>query len=116
MDCKDLMVGDWVSYKDDPPYMVRGTSICKVVTIDNGIDHRNVMDDAISPIPLTDEILEKNGFVKTWNGDWQLKEYATIIVSKDYYVKIFERSIRIDFVHELQHALHAACIVKEIEL
>lgn len=122
MKVTELMVGDWV-------YVVRGYdkhhTIEKIkgviadedepypVTISTG---ETVSLNDIKPIPLTEDILVKNGFVKTWNGDWQLKEYATIIISKDYYVKIFERSIRIDYVHELQHALRVACIEKEIEL
>ena len=120
MDCKDLMTGDFV-------YVVRGYD--KHLTIEkiNGVivDKDNpypvtiftgetVSLNDIKPIPLTEDILLKNGFVKTWNGDWQLKEYATIIISKDYYVKIFERSIRIDYIHELQHMLHAACVEKEL--
>ena len=120
MDFKDLMVGDLV-------YVVRGydkhLTIEKIkgvikdedkpypVTIFTG---ETVSLNDIKPIPLTEDILLKNGFVKTWNGDWQLKEYATIIISKDYYVKIFERSIRIDYIHELQHMLHAACVEKEL--
>ena len=120
MDFKDLMVGDLV-------YVVRGydkhLTIEKIkgviededkpypVTIFTG---ETVSLNGIKPIPLTEDILLKNGFVKTWNGDWQLKEYATIIISKDYYVKIFERSIRIDYIHELQHMLHAACVEKEL--
>ena len=120
MDFKDLMVGDLV-------YIVRGydkhLTIEKIkgiiadedkpypVTIFTG---ETVSLNDIKPIPLTEDILLKNGFVKTWNGDWQLKEYATIIISKDYYVKIFERSIRIDYIHELQHMLHTACVEKEL--
>lgn len=122
MNCKDLMIGDWV-------YVARGydkhLTIDKVkgviadkdepypVTISTG---ETVSLNDIEPILLTEEILVKNGFVKTWNGDWQLKEYSTIIISKDYYVEIFERSIRIDYVHELQHMLHAACIEKELTI
>lgn len=120
MDCKDLMICDFV-------YVVRGydkhLTIEKIkgiiadkdepypVTLFTG---ETVSLNDIKPIPLTDDILVKNGFVKTWNGDWQLKEYATIIISKDYYVKIFERSIRIYYVHELQHMLYAACVNKEL--
>lgn len=111
----ELMVGDLV-YIHEPE--CKGHRIDAIDELDGqvGADGEVYDDCDIRPIPLTDEILEKNGFVKTWNGDWQLKEYATIIISKDYYVKVFERSIRIDYVHELQHALHVACVEKEIEL
>ena len=106
MDCKDLMIGDWVicnHYQDKPFTKQFGVA-----------DFAKGEYEFCEPIPLTSDILEKNGFAKTWNGDWQLKEYSTIIISKDYYVDIFERSIKIDYVHELQHILHAACVDKEL--
>ena len=121
MDCKDLMVGDWFKAVDyNSPFRITAIYDDLVQTqadyqseIDGNWYSEAEIKDLV-PIELTEEILVKNGFVKTWNGDWQLKEYATIIISKDYYVKIFERSIRIDYIHELQHMLHAACVEKEL--
>jgi hypothetical protein len=109
------MVGDWV-YIHEPE--CKGHRIDSINELDGqvGADGEVYDECDIRQIPLTESILMKNGFVKTWNGDWQLKEYATIIISKDYYVKIFERSIRIDYVHKLQHMLHEACVDKEITL
>lgn len=120
MDCKDLMIGDWV--KVDQTTETVNAKVLGVYKdgINYEVDYSGVRatnqihTDYVSPIELTEDILVKNGFVKTWNGDWQLKEYATIIISKDYYVKIFERSIRIYYVHELQHMLYAACVNKEL--
>ena len=109
MDCKDLMVGDWI---EDGYKVAQVTSITCDGIVETTAAISNI--EVIEPIKLTEEILVKNGFVKTWNGDWQLKEYSTIIISKDYYVKIFERSIRIDYVHELQHIMYLACIKKEL--
>lgn len=104
MKLNELMDGDLVfDKKTKQPRKISGTNDL-------------LFHDDYDPIPLGKKILVKNGFVKTWNGDWQLKEYSTIIISKDYYVKIFERSIRIDYVHELQHLLHAACVEKEIAI
>lgn len=136
MKASDICVGDWVYIytfpNDNPkqddlfPAKVSAVSVFDiffdpddvvvelVIERTKGIASRPL--DTCLPIELTEEILVKNGFVKTWNGDWQLKEYATIIISKDYYVKIFERIIRIDYVHELQHMLHTACVDKEITL
>ena len=109
MDCKDLMVGDWI---EDGYKKAQVTSITCDGIVETTAAISNI--EVVDPIPLTEEILVKNGFVKTWNGDWQLKEYSTIIISKDYYVEIFERIIRIDYLHELQHMLHAACVDKEL--
>ena len=133
------MVGDWVSYKDDPPYIVRGTSICKVVTIDNGIDHRNVMDDAINPIPLTDEILVKNGFKYAYNeaADTYNRQLLVANIGGHYIeVRLDKKNVAIWYdydenesgfysdvlldlprtVHQLQHLLRLCGIEKEIEL
>lgn len=139
MKVTDLMVGDWVSYKDDPPYIVRGTSICKVVTIDNGIDHRNVMDNAINPIPLTEEILVKNGFEYAYNevSNMQNKQFLVANIGGHYIeVRLDKKNVAIwydydenesdfysdvflplsYFVHGFQHLLRLCGIDKEITL
>ena len=74
----------------------------------------------IQPIPLTAEILEKNGFI---NGefyvsshieDWQIMSDGSHLAARS------ERGWCIDipcrYVHELQHALRLCQIEKEIEL
>ena len=66
MEAKELMIGDWGLYKDEP---------IMVWEIDEYYDRINTEPDGynsircieisdIKPIPLTDEILGKNGFVK----------------------------------------------------
>ena len=134
MKASDICVGDWLNiytfpndnpkqddlfpakvsavYIFDPFKEPDDVTVELVIEQTKGIASRPL--DTCLPIELTEEILVKNGFVRTWNGDWQLKEYSTIIISKDYYVKIFERGIRIDYVHELQHMLRVACIEKEL--
>lgn len=139
MDCKDLMVGDLVSYKDDPSYIVRGTSICEVVTIDNGIDHRNVMDNAINPIPLTEDILMKNGFEYAYNEVSKMQNKQLLVANiSGHYIEVrldkknvaiwydydenesgFYSDVLLDLprtVHQLQHLLRLCGIEKEIEL
>lgn len=118
MKATDLMIGDFVLC-NELPLRVGAIRQDEIGFFDNDYKIYWCSDDEfdrIDPIPLTENILVKNGFVKTWNSDWQLKEYATIIISKDYYVKVFERSIRIDYVHELQHMLRLVGVDKEIEL
>lgn len=118
MDCKDLTICDFVKH-DGIIKIVDAVYLYSVSVHDPsepwGVAKSELVSvDDIEPIKLTEDILVKNGFVKTWNGDWQFKEYSTIIISKDYYVNIFERSIRIDYIHELQHLLHATCVDKEL--
>ena len=125
----DLMIGDWVCLKDDVQY----ESPMKV----DGILAHNISlegegflgdaDEIISPIPLTAEILEKNGFkYKTtdWDvvyegphyGKYNLKKFHVLIGKENitlasYYGYIGHGDVdahgfaHINYVHELQHAL-----------
>lgn len=69
MKATELMIADWVMQFGEPARIVG-------IRIDNGIYFRtNIHDtwyesgvDGIEPIPLTPEILEKNGFDK-WEDD-----------------------------------------------
>lgn len=84
----------------------------------------------LQPIPLTPEILEKNGFIgdknvcKTKVRDdskdelWQC-EYAWYLKNlriKNHTNSSIARLYNIMFVHELQHALKLCGINKEIEI
>lgn len=131
MKISDLSIGDWVRYD-------RGTDAVQIM----GIYVRNnqecvVMSDSyfpdgvigfvehISPIPLTPEILEKNGFEKLKDKSWvghnhhcDIQQHGsswTLLSNK----RGFYRTIRfesLEFVHELQHALRLAGVEKEIEV
>lgn len=75
----------------------------------------------IKPIPLTSEILEKNGFVKEEDEDGN-KRYSLIEggtkFSLGYARSVFQWTSPIDvrFVHKLQHLLRFCGLKKEIEL
>jgi hypothetical protein len=75
----------------------------------------------IEPIPLTPEILEKNGFVKEEDEDGN-KRYSLIEggtkFSLGYARSVFQWTSPIDvrFVHKLQHLLRFCGLKKEIEL
>ena len=105
MKANELMIGDWVY-----DTILKGNT--KVETLSSsgikGDFHENVCDEnTFEPIPLTPEILEKNGFSR--NG---------------LDIALFDRKGGDDFVgasnlqcvHELQHALRLCGIEKEIEL
>lgn len=93
----------------------------------------NNWSDNIKPIPLTPEILEKNGFIQDTNYSFRFfspKVYKTIDIGVDFTIKGFtfwySDAINIScgngskinrlpcFVHELQHALKLCKIYKEI--
>ena len=146
MDANELMIGDWVECTYWTP-----SKQLKVAEI------RRVMDDEIkigvydddlvlifrqsevNPIPLTPEILEKNGWkhefdktdymVKYDLGNegkncwmmWAIKEHNLDIQRQDekldiYNLKVSRVDIPCDYVHELQHAMRICGIDKQIIL
>ena len=135
MKANELMIGDWVVYSGDAEYTnpvrIEGMDIltCALITE----DREDVGFDGIEPIPLTAEILEKNGFEMEDNCNyWFSDEDEGLEITffpkrKNYtngtynYVDIYKGCLSIielpiRFVHELQHALRLCGIEKEIEL
>ncbi|MBE6177376.1 MAG: hypothetical protein E7149_02575 [Rikenellaceae bacterium] len=123
----DLSIGDWVLMNGEPAKAMRltmaGRSIFRGLS---GQIYGSVGGD-ISPLPITPEILEKNGFKKNgeyneWNiGEWNERPFIGVSLDR--------QSMRITYlgtdifvvhqvvcVHQLQHALRLACVGKEIEL
>lgn len=118
MKANELMIGDWVldTYTNKPMRM-------EVISRDMG--------EGLEPIPLTPEILEKNGFKPDVPGDAYKYSYQIDSVSiVECYanavgegrhrgvISFGDTRLRITlvFVHELQHALRLCGIDKEIEL
>lgn len=134
MKANELMIGDWVLY-DNQPHQIRQLGIfgenrdgedypAVCVGKPNGIGlilERN----EIEPIPLTPEILEKNGWVKDLYSfesyDNEELECLSLWVGEDgknkwwWHVGV-ELVTPINHVHELQHALRLCGIEKEIIL
>lgn len=118
---EELMIGDWVS--------VSGTNMQVAAlgrTKAGFLDEKSEMFfheyDNIHPIPLTDEILEKNGF------EYMIDEYGCWMMGKvellerEPYNGLFEVEIHISketiflhYVHKLQHALRLCGIERRIE-
>lgn len=118
MKAKELMIGDWV-WTSGHPVQIETIRRRKVSYLKQYYKEF----EFLTPIILTEEILEANGFDIIQDGDsltiWKQKddEYGnevydiTIYASKD--VTRFDTSIRycgairknIYYVHELQHAL-----------
>ena len=107
MKTKELMIGDWVY----------GTEKKKYGRVDK-LEH-DVEDDTVEPIPLTEEILKKNGFLgndygEIIIGEWRIMcDCSNVAILHNEHVDI---DIPIRYVHELQHALKLCRIDKEIEL
>lgn len=127
----DLSVGDWVQDKEGTPAKILGIEQWSgeyYLNVEvNGVDVGNVIAEGALPIPITPEILEKNGFIKNgayneWNiGEWDEKPFIGVSLDRQSLrVKHFGNDIFIEgkelFVHQLQHALRLAGVGKEIEL
>ena len=147
MKAEDLMIGDWVRLKDDSlSYeescmkltFLSNSTMCSLrytrTNIPIGLRKHNedwlcpIFIDDIEPIPITKEILEKNGIL------YEKQSYYYVIKDdKDlectYYIQQIQEDwaigvdigaydcsvfARIKYVHELQHALKLCGIDKEI--
>lgn len=128
MKAEELMIGDWVFIKDYPikalPQKVRPEHFVRSLV-------------EFEPIPLTPEILERNGFLANKHVypypyyEYEVKEIKLIIGfafpqgNKTSYKKpwvcidtecVYIEHLPCMFVHQLQHALRLCGIEKEIEL
>lgn len=141
MEAKDLMIGDWVWY-DNQPYLIRQLGIFGVdrdgedfpaVCVGKPTGIGLIIErNEIEPILLTPEILEKNGWVyndedekffpQTWVGGGLMLQGESdcgyrIVVTSDYDDEDTNNTpFVILYVHELQHALRLRRIKKEIIL
>ena len=111
--CKDLMVGDWVSAGGGLPMQITnvGEDYAYATWEGNEGDHWEFddKDDQPEPIPLTPEILEKNGWKRNKiymdmkasdyiNFSWTDKCDETLFQNRYYMCDC-------EYVHTLQHAL-----------
>lgn len=153
MNAKDLMIGDWVRRRwtctDTGREVVKDfqiTQICK--NGENLYVYRSKGNmgrvDQIEPIPLTQEILEKNGFKFDGSGQCSMMFLSEPRFSEELrfniYVGLKRKTIEVFaahpierlpnwrksnkvylevcgcYVHELQHTLRLCGIDKEIEI
>ena len=124
MKAEELMRFDWVCLEDDPtPRQVDWIRSGEVGLYWNKI----VTPPYIKPIPLTLEILEKNGFVliEEEKGAYgvNIAPYYTrndvpfeVFCDGEPFAIWFKDPVNIGYVHELQHAMRLCGIEKEIVL
>ena len=139
MKSNELMIGDWVKFMDEPLKVQHiynnGYDDIVAETMEEFLDEDGFICEEIkdvtlvncSPIPLTSEILEKNGWIqckyetckslyeykclhlrhtmiKRSNGRWVANVGGIVEKFTDEYTHSFLR-INVFYVHELQHAL-----------
>ena len=133
MRANELMIGDWIQIVEPCKY---AGAIGRVKTL---IDHKDdenayfkvflknntihigiedICSDDIKPIPLTTEILEKNGFVKESRESFgNTLQYC--ILTDGLWIDISGENFfegKLEYVHQLQHVLRLCEIEKEIKL
>ena len=120
MKAQDLMVGDWIYHK------ITGENLQITEILSWGVkvnEYKDAVADSIDikPIPLTPEILEKNGFVYNdmpFVQGWE--QFGLTLYRGDndgFLINCGENvAMKINAVHQLQNALRLAGIEKEITL
>ena len=134
----ELMIGDWMLINGNPMQIEAIDSIDDEI-VANGdlyclVEDRVHSEDKCKPIPITPEILEKNGFEREdWidNKGRFVSADGRLILQNDenfinslntWYIHIdnedFETigSCELTYVHQLQHALRLFGIDKQITL
>lgn len=124
MNVRELMVGDWVQNPNSTACKVVGISTDITVEFETGARKYEALDFA-QPIPLTNKILELNGWqYGDWGDEYENDEYFTnetigfnlhINDKKEFEIRCVDAvNITLKFVHELQHALRLCGIEKDI--
>lgn len=127
MRIEELMVGDWVNIADKPVKLTKSDFGVMCCFNEDKVFH-------LSPIPLTDENLNKNFSQDTANHQWfigsaDIKCRISIVKDKFgwmegckgvYFIELRYNHTgivkQITFVHELQHAFRLCGFEKEIKL
>ena len=119
MEAKELMIGDWVRNDLGETQQVVELREEGVMLYYNDI----YPYDDVQPIPLTTEILEKNGLTLSLCGNhFPEDKHYVLEISVDggrifWTINGHEYDIMcLRFVHKLQHALRLCGITKEIQI
>ena len=123
MKAEELCIGDWVIFPQgidkivDLPY-IEGKGLC--ASFATSATLFPVPIEQLNPVPITPEILEKNGFVYNaipFVDGWEQFGLTLYRGGNGYRIDCgINMSIIIDYVHQLQRALRLCGIEKTIEL
>lgn len=130
MKIKELSIGDWVATPDGNIGYIAGLSTytaagCAAEVIEKGEGTMSKWECLqLHPIPLTPEILEKNGCLHTAENrilcDWFDGRITVRKYNNREWYELFvgsnQMKFKLMFVHQLQRALRLAGIEKEIEV
>lgn len=137
MKASELMVGDLVRVKEDvcikkgtiveivgvdatrtlPKHGLVGCTLCTPLNHDDNLygGYGGVWVAFLEPIPLTAEILKKNGFLRDGES-WWYQDFRIVLSTSKGVSLVCGRQIKFAFVHELQHAMRFCGIDKKINI
>ena len=129
------MIGDWVyiHHNGKAPHHGKVTALLSSGAVETEIDGSLALSSSVDPIPLTPEILEKNGFKmfalnedeavgfcgKWWSNDGNVmvKKFKFKYEGDMFYMSSRNSKIsNIRSVHQFQHALRLVGVDKEITI
>ena len=121
MKSTELMIGDWVSYGGTPIKVENVHGDCMNFQHDIPFVQEEFMIEItkVKPIPLTIEILEKNGFEQAGDSTFSVSDDGMLLNAtwwreSLFYVGFYRRDnnlpnehffLNVCYVHELQHIL-----------
>lgn len=107
MDTKLLMIGDLIMCHNSIFFVTSVDGYGSLIGIDNERDADLVHIDELTPIPLTAEILEKNGFTFRTPTSMHYDYLFVVFLNEDaeVFTLIGGQQRWLRYVHELQHAL-----------
>ena len=130
MKANELMIGDWVhvAHNGKASHFGKVTALLSSDAVETDIDGSLALSSSVEPIPLTDDILKRNGFDCT---DPEVKQYHFVEEGERYHFSLRQMYNRkkekdgysfyafnvlslVINVHELQHAFRVCGIEKEI--
>lgn len=131
MKATELMIGDWVTvhHPTMPAECIQISAdwLRTIERINNGlIEEDSPLFRIVEPIPLTKEILEKNGFKGRSRYIGEQGDYYCYIIVGEIFIEqpillqvdgaTCSLDVIVKYVHEFQHALRLCGIEKEIML
>ena len=115
MKAKDLRIGNYVNdFKGDVKQLNEITGVFEIAGVRFESEMNLPITLHISPIPLTEEWLEKLGFEKALNGWWDESE-NWCCNNNDFYLGAKMFLAKVDYVHQLQN-LYFALNQKELSI
>lgn len=133
MRIEKLSIGDWVCAEQlcgvhkeprlTPPMKVVGLGELWVnleIDSEQG-DPFEFEPSEIRGVPITPEILEKNGVALAEDYDeysalYTCPQFSVVKYGDSYTFEVPQARVRVEYIHELQHAIRLAGIDKEIEV